>query len=122
MTPGEYITLRSVDLLHHQPLRGVDLEGREDRTLLYGYTTERATFHVYLRDRVIYKKIYGLADCAWECREDDIEIDEHYVPNKRLYPEACDFEFCKLLRQRGVSLPFTTWSDTREKKQFYGEL
>jgi len=59
--------------------------------------------------------------------EDDADIDNRvYVPSKRVYPESCDFEFCKLLQQHGVVIPFTTWSPERyeqvKDKLFHGEI
>ena len=35
-----------------------------------------------------------------------------FVPDKRLYPERCDYNFCRLLKEKGIHLPFTTWDDT----------
>lgn len=100
-----------------------DLENKSDRTLLYGYTCDRDTWHVYIKDEVIHTIWYN-------SREDDIVIcelpnyisNEQYIPNKRLYPECCDFEFCSLLKNKEVHLPFTTWDDNRdrEEEQFYG--
>lgn len=40
--------------------------------------------------------------------------------NKRVYPEASDYEFCKKLLDIGVYIPFTTFDENREEKQFYG--
>lgn len=47
---------------------------------------------------------------------------EQLIPDKRLYPDACDAEFCGLLMRKGALLPFTTFNDKREPKQFHGEL
>lgn len=49
-----------------------------------------------------------------------IEKNEYYIPDKRLYPEACDYHFCKLLKDKGVNLPFTSYNERRTKADFYG--
>lgn len=95
-----------------------DLRDMSDRTLLYGYTCDRDTWHVYIQKNHIYTVIYKHDD---EPCEFSIGDNTHYVPNKRLYPETCDYEFCKLLKEKGVYLPFTTWQDRPEKKQYYGK-
>ncbi|MGX9980660.1 hypothetical protein [Methylobacterium fujisawaense] len=103
-----------------------DLADQSDRTLLWGYTTDRRSWHVFLREGVIELYVYGrgwmgedlppdhMGDAAWPM--------EMLVPNKRLYPEACDREFCELLMRYGIHLPFTTFNAAREPKQFYGDV
>lgn len=87
------------------------LENKTPRTLAYGFTTERKTFHAYLAEdgnvvRVIYDNDGLLIDLKTEA--DGLLMTE-CVPNKRLYPERCDFEFCQLLMTRQVYLPFTVY-------------
>lgn len=91
------------------------------RTLVYGYTCERDTFHVYLAEDGIHKVIYDHHGLIRQhvTEHDQIRASE-CVPDKRLYPEACDFEFCALLKRRGVTLPFTTWNDSRRPALFHG--
>ena len=86
-----------------------DLVNRQDRTLIYGYDISRYTFHLYLQDgdfildfwkhpeepETIYAQTYINASTC--------------VPNKRVYPERCDFEFCALLQEKGIDIPFTTF-------------
>jgi len=118
MTKNEYEDLRKLDWNPPPPLSGKDLNDQTDRTLLYGYTCDRESWHVYLRDGEIVVLIY--------MNESDPEIltvlsNHDYIPNKRLYPECCDYEFCNLLsKDRDVVLPFTVWMDLREEKQYYG--
>jgi hypothetical protein len=95
-----------------------DLKDRTDRTLLYGYTCERDTWHVYIQRNHIFKVIYNYKD---EPEQYYVTDNYQYVPDKRLYPECCDYEFCKLLKEREVNLPFTTWQDRTEKKDYWGE-
>ncbi|WP_316207486.1 hypothetical protein [Bradyrhizobium sp. SZCCHNR3118] len=52
-------------------------------------------------------------------------IASSLVPNKRLYPEACDFDFCMKLAALGVHLPFTTYGslgDLSGRGQFIGRF
>jgi hypothetical protein len=61
-----------------------ELSDRTDRTLLFGYTCDRQTFHVYLKDGEINRIVYD--------RDDNILKDEsgeavqvmHLVPDKRV--------------------------------------
>lgn len=87
-----------------------------NRTLIYGYTCERRTFHVYLKDLKIYAVVYDNDFTASKpapknMRQITVTSNRDFVPDKRVYPERSDFHFCKLLRERGVEIPFTTWSD-----------
>lgn len=87
------------------------LENKTPRTLAYGFTTDRETFHAYLAEdgnvvRVIYDHDGLLVDIKTEV--DGLLMTE-CVPNKRMYPERCDFEFCQLLMARQVYLPFTMY-------------
>ena len=95
-----------------------DLKDTTDRTLLYGYTCERNTWHVYMQQNYIYTVIYGFKEYPELL---DVSSNYEYVPDKRLYPERCDYEFSKLLKEQGIALPFTTWEDNIEKKVYYGE-
>lgn len=104
-----------------------DLTDQSDRTLLYGYTTERHTFHVYLKDGVFHTLVYEYNRAIpiyYNCGTSiAIDTDPFVVPNKRLYPETCDFEYCMLLRSRGaLTVSFTGYDDKRSAKQYYGRL
>ena len=82
-----------------------DLINKKDRTLLYGYTCTRETFHVYLKNMkihvVIYQNYYVCEIVKLKnMREIIVKSNIDYIPDKRLYPEACDFEFCKLLEEK----------------------
>ena len=98
-----------------------------DRTLLYGYTCERETFHVYLKDNEIFVVIYNTeyyrgAPTPRNMRRIKVTSNRDYVPNKRLYPERCDYVFCKMLKDKGIQLPFTTWTDggSATDRDYYG--
>ena len=97
-----------------------ELSDKSDRTLLYGYTCSRYTWHLYLKTDVIHKVIYGHSDefISHTAFETGISVYDA-SPDKRLYPECCDYDFCKLMMLHGGDLPFTSWSD-REQQQYYG--
>jgi hypothetical protein len=102
-----------------------DVSG-EDRTLLYGYTCTRETFQVYklggglhilIYDRPtnVLRHVRGVSLPAVSC-----------VPDKRVYPESCDFEFATLLHAQQVSIPFLPFDRARyydvEHRQFHGYI
>lgn len=103
-------------------LRGDMLENQKDRTLLWGYTVERASFHVYLLDGVLHLYIYDRYSPPVRKTEDDNLEPQEWVPDKRLYPEACDYEFCALLKKHGAWISFTTYNPNRKPADFYGEI
>jgi hypothetical protein len=92
------------------------IEAREltgnNRTLLYGYDTQRVTWHVYLKNGEIHRVIYKPGD-------DDSISHQHskvwsaasLIPNKRAYPERTDGEFTRLIRGKGLEIWFTTFND-----------
>lgn len=103
-----------------RPLLTIDgLTNKEDRTLLYGYTCEREAWHVYVKGNVIHTVVYPYSS---NIESVVVESNQEYVPDKRLYPERCDFEFCALLKQKGVYLPFTSWQDGIEEEKYYGQI
>lgn len=101
------------------------LKNHTDRTLLYGYTCDRKTWHIYLKDGLIHLNCYGK---SWDNRPDFYENylaidlnDVNIIPDKRLYPFCCDYEFVKLLKSKGIDMTFTTWEE-REPRPYYGEI
>lgn len=106
------------------------LVNRRPRTLLYGYDVERNSFHVYLdSNSMIHILRYqhltpkkgelprAMVISHTSGEEGGVEQNEEFVPNKRLYGESCDFEFCMLLKRAGVHLPFTTFEESDEEKR-----
>lgn len=53
-------------------------------------------------------------------REISVNSNADYLPDKRLYPEACDFRFCEMLKKLGYELRFASWNDERPVSKFYG--
>lgn len=96
-----------------------------DRTLLYGYDVDRRTHHLYQVDGILHLVVYTDSQSGGDLvrYETGRELPlEGVAPNKRLYPEACDFAFCRRLRQAGAHLPFTTYDPSRADKPFHGLL
>lgn len=120
MNRDQYDALRALQGAIEDTINVKDLRDKTPRTLLYGYTLERATHHVYIcpnkppelggaivvhvyRDGSEYKPLnYSRGESLPTHR---------MIPDKRLYPERCDYEFCLMLKQRGLYLPFTAWDD-----------
>lgn len=98
-----------------------------NKTLLYGYTCERETFHVYIKDEEIYVVTYDVDYSSRDnirpknMRQIKVTSNHDYVPDKRLYPERCDYDFCRLLKEKGIDLPFTAWTDNIDNsREYYG--
>lgn len=91
----------------------------EDRTLIYGYTCDRETFHVYIKDEKVHIVRYKYKG---DLTELPVFSAARCVPNKRIYPETCDYEFCCFLHNEGVTLPFTTYNEERPQQTFYGRI
>lgn len=122
MNKEEYEKIIDLQFKDNPPIKAEDLFNTIDRTLLYGYTCDRDTFHVYVKDMKIHAVTYrtGYENNAPNfMKEISINANDDYIPNKRLYPETCDYEFCKKLKELGCHLPFTIWSDGRPEAQFY---
>jgi hypothetical protein len=103
-------------------LRGCDLQNKTPRTLIYGYTCDRHTFHVYLDGNGLLNRVIYDSDRFLVSHADESAALEasNYSPEKRAYPEACDLEFCQLLSQSGVEIPFTAFSEDRKAADWYG--
>lgn len=104
-----------------QTLNVCELINQQDRTLIWGYDcSSRNDHHVYLMDGLIYIITYNTLT-KFAAKGSRISI-ESVVPNKRIYPEACDLEFCELLLKKNVVLPFTEFSSYRKPQTFYGAV
>lgn len=97
------------------------LQNKSARTLLYGYTLERDTWHVYLDEKGEIQTVkYGYGEDA-PIKKINVLWNDEYIPSKRLYAEKCDFEFCSLLKQHNITLNFTTANFENEfHDQYHG--
>lgn len=123
MNKEEYEKLIDLQLKNIPPIQAEDLFDMSDRTLLYGYTCNRDTFHVYVKNSKIHTVLYRVDyqyDMPTLMSEISVNSNADYIPDKQLYPEACDFRFCEMLKKLGYELPFTTWNNERPVSKFYG--
>lgn len=88
------------------------------RTLLYGYTCGRDTFHVYLKDGLIHRLVYSTAGNEITIVEYDYfrAWDAHrLVPDKRVYPDSTDLLMARLLKDAGIDVPYLPFDDKRHE-------
>lgn len=90
----------------------IDLIG-PDRTLLYGYTVDRDTWHVYLQDGLIHLLVYK-GDVMLSHRSAATWDAEDLVPNKRAYPESTDEAFAWTLHHLWIDVQYRPFSRDRE--------
>lgn len=82
-------------------------------TLLYGYTLERQTFHVYVYNEKVVRVIYDsiphvkVHDLV---RDDKLPVDM-LIPTKRAYPERTLLTFAMDIWSKDYTIPFTTMTD-----------
>jgi hypothetical protein len=104
-----------------------ELSDLTPRTLIFGYDTDSKSFHVYLGvDRLIHVVRYTSRAIGYDTglilfhshgESGGVTKPSDFVPNKRVYPESCDLEFCKLLRTYGVSVPFTKYTEGADEQR-----
>lgn len=92
-----------------------------DRTLLWGYTCDRDSFHVYLKDQLIHKVVYEHPNKLKEYVTAPSMTCESMAPDKSAYPSACDAQFVRLMLQKGQHVTYTTFIE-RDEAPFYGAL
>jgi hypothetical protein len=90
-----------------------ELEGLREGTLLYGYTCDRDSFHVYLTDGLLHRFVYSYDGTRTSYVAGTSLPARDIVPNKRVYPEPTSVELVRLLWARGVDVPLTRYSDER---------
>ena len=118
MNLREFENLKKVE---EEQISVLDLVDRQNRTLIYGYTVDRYDFHLYLYDDSFFLLIYSGNNIIKKEMYIDTINDEDCIPDKRVYPEQSDYEFCELLIRNGNHIPFTTFNENIELKKFYGK-
>ena len=101
---------------------GLDDIDKTPRTLLYGYTCDRNTWHVYVYGDHINRFVYQFNGETILHNAEHFWVPRLLIPDKRLYPQYCDFLFCEKLKALGVSLPFTNYTEPTQKGPFFGKL
>lgn len=121
MTVDELEKLRTHKRL--QRLGKLTPDAHPDRTLLYGYDSIGDAWHIYQKDGEIHLLIFGfLLKRGQVCSK----ILKRYekstefavatlIPNRRLYPERCDFAFCYRVLDEGFHLPFAPFDEGARK-------
>lgn len=111
MDHQQYLTLKTVSSPASHMFSALDLTAK---TLLYGSTTDGMTHHTFQYAGQLHTIVYDETKTVLS-KESGFELEFwKIVPDKRLYPERCDFIFCHQLLQRGISLPFTKFNSEYE--------
>lgn len=85
-----------------------------ERTLAYGFTSDKDTWHCYLHGANIHVLVYGRsANSAVSHRASPMWNVAELAPDKRVYPESVDAGFARLLLERGQDLPYTRFDEKR---------
>lgn len=115
MNYDEYRILRGTYADVPSLITASDLRDKTPRVLLNGYYpsgTDPQTLRVELEGDGVIRTYEDGRDITHH-----VTINEHYVPSKRVYPQKSDFEFCRLLIERGVNVPFLGHSYPEEKER-----
>lgn len=118
-----------------------DLKNLSDRTLLYGtwkpilqgtweQINEVITYHLYMEGEMYHLTIYVTkTNMVHEITEESLRSfkfrDEisSFLPNDLEFnPECSDYEFCVLLKSKGIVLNYKSFDNDRPTKKFYGIL
>ncbi len=117
MDKAQYDALRTPDetLTHISPR---ELSDQSDRLLIDGYDIDRYTYKLYLEGGEFVCRFYDyddreLAPVAWRTTDGELVSVERLYPDKRVYPETSDYEFIRLLRERGGEPSLTSWDQDR---------
>jgi hypothetical protein len=98
------------------------------RTLLLGYTCDRAVWHVYFKDGLIHQYVYGKTEhVAYSEHAAHVKVAAtDLIPDKRVYPESTDYVFALILKRLGVDVPYTRFDSFRyaeaQGKALHGEI
>ncbi|MFB8290205.1 hypothetical protein [Kitasatospora purpeofusca] len=100
------------------PIAGVSAAeiGGPDRTVLFGFTCERLSWHVYLADGQIHLATYDsqTAQVTVHQRREYWPAAE-LIPDKRVYPESTDWRFAQLMVARAIAVPYRNWDESRAR-------
>lgn len=99
-----------------------DLTDISSRTLLWGFDFDRNSIHVYIEHGILCFVKYNYNDIILSKITGTSLPIEKIIPPKRCYPDACDYEFCKLLKMSGYDIVFTTFDKNRPYKRFHGKV
>lgn len=117
MTREQFKELKNKSLSEYVAL----LSDKSDHTLIYGYTFTRDTFHAYLKGGRLFRIIYDNNHLKDVAGQEELSAYSLLNPVKRVCPETCDSEFCKMIELAGTDIPYTTYNDEREHMAMYGK-
>lgn len=83
-----------------------------DRTLMYGYTCDRDTVHVYMHNGMIHILYYNSSGKVAHRSAPQFGL-ELLVPEKRAYPENADPALAKMLALAQVPIDYLPFDDER---------
>lgn len=101
------------------PVITTDQFAGTNRTLTLGYDVDRKTFHVYTHDGTLYLRQYDARKLLGEVSGAQLPAAD-LRPNKRVYPQYTEESFARVMRDLGLPLPFTNWSEPRNEGPYYG--
>lgn len=124
MNLKEFRILQSLDI--PDPLVSAeDFEG-DDRTLLYGYTVARYTWHVYLRRGKIHRMIYTHKEQILDYQARPSWGAAQLIPNKRVYPESTDYGLAVRLKRLELDVAYLPFDPVRYERvaqcTFHGKI
>lgn len=99
-----------------------------DRTLLYGYTCDRESWHVYLKDGLIHRYVYAstLDHSPIRHAAQEKAFVPDLIPDKRVYPESTDAAFAQRIKRTGLYVPYLPFADDRYERvkgmTFHGKI
>lgn len=105
-----------------------DFKNRNDRTLIFGYTVEKYSFHVYLKNNMLHICIYNDQNKIIYYDTSEYFNVDHLSPSKRSYPESFDEEFLKIALDKTDIWSFnpTKYDNSRYERvkdvQFHGKI
>lgn len=127
MHEHEYAEYQAIQTVPSEPVLTIEDFAGPDRTLIYGYTCDRDTVHVYLTDGELH---YVLSGGAAGQRGGILRYEhgtslpaELLRPNKRAYPARTDLTAALRMAQLGFELSFVGFNaDERQHitDGFYG--
>ncbi len=113
MNEAQLLAVRSVTLIREPSISISQLQAEDMHTgtVLYGYTVERDTWHVYLQDGLIHRYIYDYHNETIDHQARDSWPMAELIPNKRTYPQYTRYEFAMILARAGLQITFANWQE-----------
>lgn len=115
--PSDLMNKNELKQLENTLINVSELKNQSERTLIYGFDFDKNTWHIYLKDNLIHLYVY---------KENEIKYKKSHTfscydlnPGKRIYPHKSDYEFCRIMKEKGTSLSFTKFEEI-ETEQFHG--